>query len=91
MTAIYLGGFLSGIWPGLWKGARLLPLVVAVLLVFVIVVVPWLWAWGAVALAILVTTIFYVAQTRGDPSIRFEWKLRIVRTLYDRGLRSEGS
>jgi hypothetical protein len=68
MTAIYLGGFLSGIRPGLWKGTRLLPLIVAVLLAILLTVVPWVWAWGAVALAILdailVTTIFYVARTR---------------------------
>ena len=68
MTAIYLGGFLSGIRPGLWQGTRLLPLIVAVLLAFVLIVAPWLWAWGAAGLAILdailVTTIFYVAKTR---------------------------
>ncbi len=68
LTAIYLGGFLSGIRPGLWKGTRLLPLIVAVLLALLLGVVPWLWAWGAVALvildAILVTTILYVARTR---------------------------
>jgi hypothetical protein len=68
LTAIYLGGFLSGIRPGLWKGTRLLPLIAAVLLAPLLGVVPWLWAWGAVALvildAILVTTILYVARTR---------------------------
>ena len=68
MTAIYLGGFLSGIRPGRWHGTRLLPLVVAVLLAAVLVVIPWLWAWCAVALvivdAILVTTILHVARMR---------------------------
>jgi hypothetical protein len=68
VTAIYLGGFLCGIRPGLWKGTRLLPLIVAIFLALLLGVVPWLWAWGAVALvildAILVTTILYVARTR---------------------------
>lgn len=68
MTVVYLGGFLSGLRPGLWKGTRLLPLAAAVFLVFVLVLTPWYWGWGAAAVilldGLLVTTILYVARTR---------------------------
>jgi hypothetical protein len=67
MPVLYLGAFLSGLWPARWLGTRLLPLLAAGLLVAVVFFVPW-WLLGlgiaAASSVLLVTNIAFVAGIR---------------------------
>ena len=67
LLLLYLGAFLSGLKPGRWIGARLLPLAGAGLLVGFVLSLPW-WPLGLLflllALALCVANVQYVAARR---------------------------
>lgn len=68
MPLVYLGAFLSGIRPGRWMGARLLPLAAACAVTGLVLFLPWwpIFGLGIIALSsvVLVSNILFVARAR---------------------------
>jgi hypothetical protein len=67
MPLLYLGAFVSGLWPARWLGTRLLPLFTTGLLVAGLYSLPWFSAalvLTIAAAAVLSTNICYIAKIR---------------------------
>jgi hypothetical protein len=66
LPVVYLGAFLAGIRPGLWRGTRLMPLFAGMGMLVVSSDLTW---WGAVASSVVVSAVLlsgvhYVAAER---------------------------
>lgn len=72
MVPTYLGGFLSGVYPGRWFAARLLPMLGVGILTVILAVFeqsapvgrPWAWAGMALLIVATVCAIQFVARSR---------------------------
>ena len=66
MPLLYLGAFLSGLRPARWFGARLLPLVAAVVMLVVLCSLPWglVLPVGVLLYSLLAITVCFVARVR---------------------------